>query len=232
MDEKDKLNRDRKILQDFHTDLSERSLKILEKNTEWASAIEERSLNFSQFLFSVGAGLLAIFFSVSDFNQLIINHNIFNLAVVFYIISFVTFIFYFKERLAYDSSKLVKSHTQSDIDFNNSYAVLDRQLKNGINMDTFYNEIQKLSQENQIKKINLDKETQKELADYYLELFMFLLMVSFWFLFFSTQNWCLLYLFLGIIFIFIFVNNQSRPFYELVRDYSRLMSKIFPVKND
>lgn len=232
MDEKEKLNRDRKILQDFHADLSERSLKILEKNTEWASAIEERSLTFSQFLFSIGAGLLAIFFSVEDFNNLILNHNIFNWAVVFYIISFITFIFYFKERLDYDSSRLVKSSKQSDIDFNNSYAVIDRQLKNGINLDTFYSEIEKLSNDNQIKKVAFEKESKENPADYYLELFMSLLLISFWLLFFSTQNWCFQYLFLGIILIFILSNNQNRPFHKLVRCYSRLMSKVFPVKND
>jgi hypothetical protein len=55
-------NQAKKILQDFHTDLSDRSLKLLEKNLEWASAIEERSLVFSQFLFSIGAALLAVFF--------------------------------------------------------------------------------------------------------------------------------------------------------------------------
>ena len=70
-------NQERKILQDFHTNLSDASLKLLEKNSEWASAIEERALTFSQFLFSVGAGLLAVFFSVKNFNDLIINHTIF-----------------------------------------------------------------------------------------------------------------------------------------------------------
>lgn len=231
MDKNKKLNQDRKILQDFYDNLSERSLKLLEKNTEWASAIEERSLNFAQFLFSIGAGLLAIFFSVEDFNKLIINHTIFSWSVVFYIFSFIFFILYFKERLDNDSVRLVNSSKQSDIDFNNSYAVLDRQFKNGINIDVFYSEIQKLSEDNQNKKIQIDSERQKNTADYYLELFMFLLTTSFWLLFFATQKWCLIYLFLGVILIFIFTNNQNRPFYKLVRGYSRLMSKIFPIKN-
>lgn len=225
-------NQVRKILQDFHTDLSERSLKLLEKNTEWASTIEERSLIFSQFLFSIGAGLLAIFFSVENFNNLILNHSVFNWAVIFYVFSFIVFIFYFKEKLDNDSARLVKSSKQSDIDFNNSYAVLDRQFKYGINIDIFYDEIQKLSEGNQNRKIQIDKESQKNPADYYLELFMSLLLISFWILFFSTQNWCIKYLFIGIIIIFILANNQNRPFYKFVRFYSRLVNMVFPFKNN
>ncbi len=60
MEEKEK--QDRKILQDYHNNLSKKSLKSLEKYTEWSQSIEEHSVNFSQFLFSLVAGLLAIFF--------------------------------------------------------------------------------------------------------------------------------------------------------------------------
>ena len=68
MEEKEK--QDRKILQDYYNNLSEKSLHLLDKQTSWASSIDEHSVTFSQFLVSICAGLLAIFFSVKDFNKL------------------------------------------------------------------------------------------------------------------------------------------------------------------
>lgn len=223
-------NQSKKILQDYYFDLSERRLKLLEKNTEWASAIEERSLTFSQFLFSVGAGLLAIFFSVKDFNNLIVNHNIFNWAVVFYLFSFLLFILSFKEKLDADSAGLVKSSKQSEADFSAAYSVLEKQFSNGVDINIFYNEIQDLVEENQKKKIESEKGSQK-IADYSLELYVSLSLISFWFLFFSTQNWCIFYLYIGIMSILYLSNSQNRYFYRLIRSYSKFMSKIFPTKD-
>ena len=146
-----------------------------------------------------------------------------------YLISFILFIFYFKERLDNDSKDLLKSSYQSDINFNNSYAVLERQFKNGINIGKFYSEIQKLSDDNQKIKVASETQSQKKYPDYYLEFFMSLLLMSYWLLLFSTQNWCSTYLYIGLLFIFYLSNNQNKYFYRLVNYYSKLMSKIFPV---
>jgi hypothetical protein len=127
---------------------------------------------------------------------------------------------------------LVESSKQSDIDFNNTYAVLDKQFNNGIDISIFYNDIQKLSDDNQKRKIESEKEGQKDPADYYLELFLSLLLVSFWLLYFSTQDWCIAYLFGGLFPILFLSNYQNRFFYKFVRAYSRFMSRVFPIKSE
>lgn len=221
----------KKILQEYHSGLSERKLKILEKNTEWASAINERSLFFQQFLFSLEAAILAIFFSVEQFNELIINDTIFHWAVGLFAVSLILFILSFKEKIDEDSLNLVKDGKKSEDDFNNGYSIFQKQIKNGINIDAFYRDLQYLVEDNQKKKIELEKESLKNPGDYSLELFITLLFSSLWFLFFSTKNWFIFYLYIGLIIIIYFSSNQNRFFYKIVKAYSRTISKIFPIKN-
>lgn len=218
----------KKILENYYLDLSERSLKLLEKQGEWASVIEERSLTFSQFLFTIGAALLAIFFSV---HNLIFYHNIFNWGVGFSIFSFLFFIISFKEKIDTDSVKLTEGNEQNEINFKEAYDVLDRQLKNGINIDEFYKDIEKLSDKSEEQSLRVETKAEKMGANYSLELYLFCSLTSLWFLFFSTQKWNLLYLFLGIIIIFYVSNNQNKFFYRFILFYSKKMNKIFPTKN-
>jgi hypothetical protein len=224
MEEKEK--QDRKILQDYYDNLSEKSLHLLDKQISWASSVEEHSITFSQFLVSICAGLLAIFFSVKDFNNLIINHSIFNWAVLIYSISFLLYIIYSKEKIDHDSSLLTKGYKQSEIDFKNSYDVLERQFKNGINIDTFYKEIEELSKNNKEKISKIDKT-----PNYFLEFFTFCFMSSLWLLFFSTQNMQICYLYIGLVIIFIITNNQYQLVYKLIYFYSKFLNKIFPTRD-
>lgn len=228
MEEKEK--QDRKILQDYYNNLSEKSLHLLDKQTSWASSIDEHSITFSQFLVSilvsVSAALLTVFFSVKDFNNLILNHNIFNWAVVIFFVSFFLYIFYSKEKIDYESAMLIKVYKQSEDDFKNSYHVLEKQFENGINIDTFYKEIKELSEKNSEKISKI-----KEIPNYFLEFFTFCFISSLYLVLFSTLNWNIWYLYIGLIIIFFITNNQYKLFYKLIYFYSKFVNKIFPTRD-
>ncbi len=228
MDEQEK--QDRKTLQDYYNNLSDSNIKLLEKQESWASSIDEHSINFSQFLVSIGAGLLAIFFSVKDFNNLIVNQQIFNWAVVIYLVSFILFVFYSKEKIDAASARLVENSRQSESAFNSSYAILNKQFENGINMEIFYKDVQFLIGENNKRFKDIENEAKKNPADYFLEFYTFCLITTFWFVLFSTQSWCTVYLYVGIIIIFFISHNQNKIFYEFIKLYSNVMYKIFPTK--
>jgi len=218
----------KKILKDYSEDLSDKHSKLLERQMDWASSVEEHSVTFSQFLASICAGLLAIFFSVKDFNRLIINHSRFNWAVGIYLISFLLFILYSKEKIDHDSVRLVENTKKGEIDYKDAHDILDRQFKNVFDTNIFYKEIQDLFEK---KSLEASKKPKEEYSNYFLEFFTFCFITSLWLVFCSTQNFNIVILYLGIIIIFYFTNNQNQLFYKLIFLYSKIMSKIFPTKS-
>lgn len=220
--------KERKILQDYYDNLSATNLKLLEKHTDWASSLEEQSTTFSQFLTSLCAALLAIFFSVEDFNDLIIRHSVFNWAAAVYLVSFLIYTLYSKEKIDHDSLRLVQSNQQNEENFQKAFRVLEDQFKNGIDIKKFYKDIEILSKENKRELTEIDGK-MGGYTNYLLELYIFLLLVTFWLVFFSTTDFCTSYLYVGIVLIFCITHNQNRYLYGFVKIYSKLVSKIFPV---
>ena len=223
-------NQQRKILQDYYQDLSEANIRNYAEHRNTHSLIEDRALVFSQFLFSFAATLLAIFFSVESFNKLIMNNIIYNWAIIFYLFSLVVFIFSIKEKNDTHSMDLEKIKIRDKDYYNKGFSILNKQFVEGINIDIFYRDIEKLNDESEEDRIKMEKDALKNPADYSLELYLFLILVSFWLLFFSTQNSHIFYLYAVIPFIFFLTNNQDKYFYELVRWYSRFVIKVFPPK--
>jgi hypothetical protein len=217
---------DRKVLLRYKNNIDEKNLKLLEFHMDKANEIEYNSRTFSQFLFSGVAALLAIFFSVENFNNLVVNQTAFNWSILIYSIFFFTFIFYSKERIDKDSSDLSESNLKADRSFKEAEDVLSRQLEKGIDMNTFYKEVETLYELNKATK------SKKETPNYFLEMLLFGLAMSLWLLIYSTQSWSIIYLYLGSVIIFYVTNNQNRHFIKIVNGYSRLMSKISPVQSN
>ncbi len=85
----------------------------------------------------------------------------FNWAVIVYLIFFFLFIFYSKEKIDKDSSDLAKGSIEGNQAFNEASEVLNKQFKNGINIETFYKDIEVLLISNQARQL------KKESSNYF-----------------------------------------------------------------
>ena len=209
----------KKSLVEYYNNISDARSKIQDMLVQHSSLIEERSIFFSQFLYSAAAAILAIFLSVDNFYVLIKNFYLFYAALGIYGLSLLIFFLRTKEKIDWDSKQIDISFQKSSEDFNENFAILEIELKNGINMERFHNNIKKRLDEPQPSK---DME-----RDYSLEFYVFTIITVFFFVTMSLVQVPMIYLILGLVILFLITHSQKQGFYKILSIYSKFVDKIF-----